>query len=483
MKKLKLFLENMLVYGFGGIIGKIIPLIMVPLVTRLMPDTAYFGLSDLANTLLSFASALALMGMYDAMYRMFFEKEDKNYQKTVCSTALIFTIFTSAVVSVIMVLLRNQIAQLFFGDGQYVSLVDITAMATLVGATNTIVAAPTRMQNKRIIYVIVNAVGPVLSYSISIPLILNGYYVMALPLAALISAITIEATYAILNRSWMDFRKFDFGLLKQMLYIALPLLPNFLVYWIFSSSDRVMITNLMDVGAAGIYAVSSKLGYASQLIYTAFSGGWQYYAFSTMREKNQVKSNSMVFEYLGVISFGVSVFFFAWSEPIFKILFMEDYFLGFVAAPYLFLAPLLQMLFQIAANQFIVIKKTWPNILILSLGAVVNVVLNLTLIPIIGIEGAAIATLIGYAISDVICVAVLCRMKLMVISRRFCIAALATLMYILLWRLVLLRNVLTNTLLAVIVCVVLVMLYRKDLMILLSILKGNKGETENDHAE
>ena len=64
MNKVKLFIENFLVYGLGGIISKIIPLIMVPVVTRLMPSTEYFGISDLSNTVVSFASAIAVMGMY-----------------------------------------------------------------------------------------------------------------------------------------------------------------------------------------------------------------------------------------------------------------------------------------------------------------------------------------------------------------------------------------------------------------------------------
>ena len=84
MNKFKLFIENFLVYGLGGIISKIIPLIMVPIVTRLMPDTTYYGISDLSNTVVSFGSAIAVMGMYDAMYRMFFEKDEDSYKKTVC---------------------------------------------------------------------------------------------------------------------------------------------------------------------------------------------------------------------------------------------------------------------------------------------------------------------------------------------------------------------------------------------------------------
>ena len=66
MSKLKLFIENFLVYGLGGIISKLVPLIMVPIITRLMPDSSYYGISDLSNTIVQFGSALAVMGVYDA---------------------------------------------------------------------------------------------------------------------------------------------------------------------------------------------------------------------------------------------------------------------------------------------------------------------------------------------------------------------------------------------------------------------------------
>ena len=82
MNKFKLFIENFIVYGFGGIISRVIPLIMLPIVTRIMPGTEYFGLYDLSNTVVQFAGALAVMGMYDAMYRLFFEKDDFEYKKT-----------------------------------------------------------------------------------------------------------------------------------------------------------------------------------------------------------------------------------------------------------------------------------------------------------------------------------------------------------------------------------------------------------------
>lgn len=463
MSKVKLFIDNFLVYGVGGVISKIIPLIMVPVITRLMPNSDYFGISDLSNTVVQFGSAIAVMGMYDAMYRMFFEKEEIEYKRKVCSTAFLFTVCVSVIVFFIMLVARGTIAEYFFGDRNYTYVVYLSAIATLVGATNSIISAPTRMQNRRKVFLITNTVSPMLSYSISIPLLLAGHYVIALPLAAVISGSAMELSFGIMNRKWFSPHLFDRKILRQLLAISVPMLPNFLIYWLFNSCDKVMITNIIGVGAAGIYSVASKLGHASQLIYTAFAGGWQFFAFSTMREADQVKSNSCVFEYLGVLSFMVTCFICAWSYPLFRILFTDQYLPGFISAPYLFLAPLLLMLFQVACNQFLVIKKTWPNIFVLSLGAVLNIVLNRILIPVLGIEGASIATLMGYVISDISCVLVLCRMKLMVVSGKFLASVLIMAVFMTSWRLFYPNNMLLGTIAAVVAAALFVFLYRQDI--------------------
>lgn len=455
-------MENFIIYGLGGIISKIIPLIMVPIVTRIMPTSEYYGISDLSNTVVQFTSAIAVMGMYDATFRMFFEKSEGEYKKKVCSTALTFTMVTSLIVFIVMVLMRDVIAQWFFGNRQYAYVVYLSAMATLVGGTNSIIAAPTRMQNRRKTYLLMNTISPVLSYSISIPMLLAGHYVIALPLAGVLSGLIMEISFGVLNREWFNLKLFDKSILKNMLAIAIPLLPNFLIYWIFNSSDRVMITNMIGISEAGIYSVGSKLGHVSQLIYTAFAGGWQYFAFSTMKEKNQVKSNSIIFEYLGIISFIATAFVCAWSYLIFEILFTEEYLSGYIIVPYLFLAPLLQMLFQVAANQFLVVKKTWPSVFILSSGALLNIAINYFLIPVLGIEGASIATLIGYIVSDIICVIVLVKMKLMVISNKFVIAAFSMIMYILLWRFLFNEKTVVGTLTAIVFSLYILFLYRRD---------------------
>ena len=466
MSKFNLFKKNFVVYGLGGVISKIVPLIMVPLVTRIMPNSEYFGISDLANTLLSLCTSLGIMGMYDAMCRMFFEKEDEEYKKEICSTAFFFTCIASVILFVVMILFGHLIAKLFFGDKELINVVYIVAIATLIGATNSIMSAPTRMQNKGMVFVVMNAIGPIISYSISIPLLLCGHYVIALPVAGLITAIVNETVFYGLNRNWFHFRLFKKEHIGPLIKIGLPLLPNFLIYWLFNSSDRLMITSILGIGAAGLYSVGSKLGYTSQIIYTAFSGGSQYFAYATMKEANQVRSNTLVFEYLGIISFAVTSFVCCFSRYIYMFLFEQEYYESYIIAPYLFFAPLLQMLFQIAANQFLVIKKTWPNALILLLGALGNVVLNLVLIPVLGIEGAAIATLIGYVLSDVICVIVLQKMKLMKVSAKFVFATILMIVFFVLWRIIFIEHLIAGLGMAIVFCAVLVVLYLNDIKLL-----------------
>jgi len=460
LSKARLFIENFLVYGLGSVISKIVPLIMLPIITRLMPNTEYFGISDLSNTAVNFGAAVAVLGMYDAMYRIFFDKDDETFKKSICSTTMLFTTILSIIVTVVMLLGRTLIARFFFGDVKYSYLVIITALTTLVTATNNIVAAPTRMQNKRKVFLVTNTISPILSYSISIPLILSGHYIIALPLGTLISGTTLELIFWCLNHTWFDIKLFNKKYLKPLLAIAIPLFPNFLIYWVFNSSDKLMITNLLNVGEAGVYSIGAKLGTASQLIYTAFAGGWQYFAFSTMKEDDQVESNSRIFEYLGIMSFITTSFICAWSYGIYKLFFTGDYVRGFIIAPYLFLAPLLQMLFQVAANQFIVIKKTWPNMLILSSGALVNIIFNYFMIPVIGIEGAAIATLLGYCISDVVCCVVLIKMKLMVLSKRFVVCSLLITAFFFIWRWTATTHILIGTLMAVVFTGILLCIYR-----------------------
>lgn len=72
------------------------------------------------------------------------------------------------------------------------------------------------------------------------------------------------------------------------------------------------------------------------------------------------------------------------------------------------------MLYQILGTQFQIIKQTFYSPLMLSAGALINVILNMYLIPRMGIEGAAIATIIGYFISNLLSILLVVKIKKLV---------------------------------------------------------------------
>ena len=41
MNRFRVLAENIVIYGLGGVAGKMIPFLMLPVITRLMPDAGY----------------------------------------------------------------------------------------------------------------------------------------------------------------------------------------------------------------------------------------------------------------------------------------------------------------------------------------------------------------------------------------------------------------------------------------------------------
>jgi len=94
---------------------------------------------------------------------------------------------------------------------------------------------------------------------------------------------------------------------------------------------------------------------------------------------------------------------------------------------------LLLMLYQINGTQFQIVKKTYFSPIILTVGALLNIILNFVLIQVIGIKGAAFATLIGYICTLSLSIFITSKFHLIDIDRKtiflyilFCIIILIT---------------------------------------------------------
>lgn len=423
--KLKLFLENFLFYGGLSVLQKALPFITLPIITKMLPDTSSYGIADMFNLIISFGSAVAILGMYDAIFREFFEdKENKKYQREVTSTGLNIVLISSIVILVLILLLNKQLSFYLFEDIKYKKLIILSGIGILISSLNSIIVAPTRMRNQRKIFFITGISFPLIGFFITYFCIKIGYTYEALIYGTILMNSISLVVFFLLNHKDFSLKIFNKKVAKELFKIGLPLVPVFLIYWVFNSMDRVMINKMIGSEELGIYSVGSKVSSVSQLIYSAFSGGWGYFSFSTMKDEKQVKLISNTFEYLGIISFIAFIISKPFISTVFNFFFTRDYIRGQEVFSYLFLSPLILMLFQTIASQVVIIKKSYLSTLILSIGAVVNIILNYYLIKYFGIKGAAFSTLMSYIVSTFLLGYICLKKQLLIVNKRFYIISL-----------------------------------------------------------
>ena len=463
MSRRKLFIENIFAYGFINILNKIVPFLLLPIITRMLPNASDYGLYNMFSLLVGIGTPLAVLGLYDAMFRQYFEKDDQQYRYDVTTTTQRIILFSSTIISVILVLFSKSLSLLFFGESIHGNIVMLAGIGVFLGANQNPIQAPTRMLNERKVFVFSGLISAFMMYGLSLLLIYIGFSYFGLIYANLVMTLLMVMFFWIRNRHFFLRGSFNKDIAKVLFNIGLPLLPTFLIYWIYNSMDKIMITNMLGTNEMGIYSIGAKMAQVSQLIYAGFAGGWQYFAFSTMKDADQVELNSKVFEYLGAISVLSLVSIYPLMPYVFKILFVGDYVSGYLVAPYLYLSPLLLMLFQVAANQFLVIKKSYLATISLSLGAAVNIILNFVLIKRMGIEGAAIATLIGYYITIITVMIVSYQYKCMKYSKRILILLGLIPIYFSIQRILLLDKIFMQLLFMVVICTVVLLLYKDEI--------------------
>lgn len=473
----RLFVENMLVYGLATVLEKVVPLVMLPIVTAMLVDTADYGRYDMFSTIVQFGSSIAGLGIYDAMFREFFEKDNRVYRKNITSTANCIVLLSSFFVSIMIVILKNVFSIAFMGDAGSTNVVLFASLGVLLSTNRNIIAAPIRIENRRGIYIGFSLVGSFVYYLIAIALLKMGYNYMGMIYANIIYSVLLLISYFSFTHKHFSVKFYNKNNAKAMLKIGIPLMPTFLAYWVFSGMNKIMITNMLGLAQEGIYAVGSKLAHISQIVYTAFAAGWQYFAFSTMKDKDQVSLNSKVLEYLGVLSFGVFVVATLFDDFVFDLLFSGDYVLGKIVFPYLFLSPLILMLFQIAANQTLVYKKSYYCTLSLLSGVIVNMLLNYLLIPIMGIKGAAFATLCSYVVSLICIMIVMLKKNWLYVNRKFTLMCILTCTFVII---LLHEKAILSLVSAFLVITIIIVFYYKDFMAitcrLISDLKKRKIE-------
>ncbi|MEE0858053.1 MAG: oligosaccharide flippase family protein [Acutalibacteraceae bacterium] len=182
---------------------------------------------------------------------------------------------------------------------------------------------------------------------------------------------------------------------KHALKVQLPLLPHQLSISILSSSDRIMINNMLGKTQAAIFSVAYSAGYIVNILKSSIVDALKPWLYQKIKEKNYTairKNANIVIIFVTIISF----LFTAFAPEIIAIMAPEQYHEAIYVIPPVSASSFFTFLYNIFSIVGMYYEKT-NKIMIASIsGAALNLILNFIFIPIFGYVAAAYTTLIGY---------------------------------------------------------------------------------------
>ncbi len=185
---------------------------------------------------------------------------------------------------------------------------------------------------------------------------------------------------------------------RRMLAYSVPLIPTAIFWWITGVSDRYMISGFLGSAANGIYSVSSKLPTMLTVLSTVFMDAWQLSAVTESggdaSEHRRFYSHIWSLFHAGVIICAALMI--ALSKIGIMLLADEEYFSAWRYVPALTLAMVCSAFSSFMGSVYTVTGESRQAFRTAMAGAVLNIALNLALIPSpLGVQGAAIATFVS----------------------------------------------------------------------------------------
>ncbi|MCC3648466.1 oligosaccharide flippase family protein [Cytobacillus oceanisediminis] len=390
MNNYKKLINNSLIFAVGNFGSKLIVYFLVPLYTYYLTPVE-FGTVDFFITTISFLMPILSFSIADSVLRFVM---DKNYdKKVVLINSILIIMLGFSVLLVSLPILTNTI---FFKD-YLLYFYLLIALKLLNNVFNE--------YNKGKGLVKLYAVGGILNAFI---LLISNILLLVIfdkgisgYLNSLIIANMCSSLLAFIGGKIyqdIDIKKVNKRTMKEMLLYSIPLVPNALMWWTMNLSDRYIITFFLGLGANGLYAVANKIPSILNIITSIFFQAWQMSAIEEAESKNKSSFFSNVFNVFWLVMLVSTSFLLTHLKFVIEILVSDDYYSAWKYVPFLLLGVVFSSFSGFLGSNYIAAKKTSGIFKTSVIGAIINIILNITLIPIIGINGAAIGTMISFFI-------------------------------------------------------------------------------------
>lgn len=194
-------------------------------------------------------------------------------------------------------------------------------------------------------------------------------------------------------------------IMHMLLLFGLPFFLSGIFERTIEMADRRLVGYYMGADAVGLYVACYTLGSLIRMLIIGFNAGWHPYFLSKIDEEKGQKEINRVYEIAGMLFIFIWFIASVWMPHIIRIplgqgraILNPAYWSGESIIPVIMGAYLLMGFYMLQMPGIYKRKRTGLIVVFLGAGALVNVVLNIVLIPRWGLLGAAWATAACYAL-------------------------------------------------------------------------------------
>lgn len=375
-------------YTFSNFLIKATGFLTTPIFARMLTKSEYGSYSNLATWI----SIMAIITGFDAHTSIIrYKNELKDDLDSYALSAMILNTCVTILVYGICLLFKNTVLAILGMDEIYLHMMFIYLM--FYHAFN-IMLTKNRAFYKYKLFVFLSAMSVVGAAILSVILVIDMQNklmgrVIGQYLPTFIMSLVI---YLLIFRSGKKVR-LDYW--KKACVLCLPLIPHLISLYILSSSDKIIITNLCGSEMTAIYSISYSCVHILSILYDSMNKAWAPWLMDSLYENKHNEIGKVAVPYFlgaSLLSIGVILA----GPEIICILGGENYQDAIYCLPPLVVGTLIQVLYTMYVNVEFYCKKTKGIAIASVLAAIINIVLNLLLIPIWGYIVAAYTTLIGY---------------------------------------------------------------------------------------
>ncbi len=391
-------IKNSFIYLIPVIVGNLIPLLTLPIFTRVLTKEDY-GVYALAQVYAVFMTGLINFGLFVGYERNFFEYKDEKRTAELLYSTLVFVLVSYVLCVLLTYIFKSTLAGWIIGSADYSYLLFWTFCST--GLISIKVYYLTYFKNtenaKSLVWYTIDEsiLGVLLSLVFVVYLRLG---VIGLVFGQMIAGFVVFAALALRFVKRFPFA-FNLFILRDSLKLSYPLMPTLFLKVLGSQFDKYMIGLLGSIGGVGIYSIGQSVSYGVFKYMTAIQNVYSPQVYKRMFDLGDAGGRAVgqyltPFAYLSIL-FGLLISIF--SEEIIFILTPESY--HGATDIVIILCMLYGSYFFGKHPQLIFAKKTSLSSILTIVSFVLNVAINIPFIMKWGAIGAAWGTLLAGLIS------------------------------------------------------------------------------------